>query len=75
MMRDPVPGDDRVIDDALDKSHLPEFKDLKEKNLTREFDKDGLIPSGGQSQKIAIARALAANKGRLVVIDLSLIHI
>lgn len=69
MMRDPVPGDDRVIDDALDKSHLPEFKDLKEKNLTREFDKDGLIPSGGQSQKIAIARALAANNGRLVVMD------
>lgn len=69
MMRNTSVTDDNVIDDALDKSDLPEFKELKERNLTKEFDSDGLVPSGGQAQKIAIARALAANSGNIVIMD------
>ena len=69
MMSNTSVTDDNVIDDALDKSDLPEFKELKERNLTKEFDSDGLVPSGGQAQKIAIARALAANSGNIVIMD------
>ena len=69
MMRNTSAVDDNVIDDALDKSDLAGFKEWKGRNLTREFDSDGLVPSGGQAQKIAIARALAANNGRIAIMD------
>ncbi len=69
MMRNTSADDSAAIDCALDKSNLSDFKELKERNLTKEFDNEGLIPSGGQAQKIAIARALAANNGRLVIMD------
>lgn len=69
MMRETSSIDDDTIDYALDKSNLSDFKELKEKNLTKEFDNDGIVPSGGQAQKIAIARALAANNGKLVIMD------
>ena len=69
MMRNTSAADDDIIDDALDRSDLAEFKELKERNLTKEFDGDGLVPSGGQAQKIAIARALAANCGKIVIMD------
>lgn len=69
MMRNTSAADDYVIDDALDRSDLTDFKELKERNLTKEFDGDGLVPSGGQAQKIAIARALAANCGKIVIMD------
>lgn len=45
-----------------------EYSDRLSKNVTKEFDKDGLEFSGGQKQKIAIIRALLQG-GELVIMD------
>lgn len=37
--------------------------------LTHEFDSSGLLLSGGESQKIAIARAFANTKAEIVILD------
>lgn len=48
---------------------VDEFSEYVDKkiSLTKEFSEDGLVLSGGQSQKIAIARALYRNNDVLVL--------
>ncbi|MEG0230176.1 MAG: ABC transporter ATP-binding protein, partial [Oscillospiraceae bacterium] len=45
-----------------------EFKNGIDSILTREFDKDGIALSGGENQKIAIARVFA-NYAPMIIID------
>lgn len=68
MMRRVTPDDDASIDNALNKSELSNFKEKKNVCLTKEFDTEGIVPSGGQAQKIAVARALA-NPGAVMIMD------
>lgn len=60
--------DYKKIHIILKQCHLQEFQDEIDSSLTREFDSNGLVPSGGQAQKIAIARALL-NNGEITVMD------
>lgn len=52
----------------LERSCISEYKDYLGREVTKEFDSDGLVFSGGQEQKIAISRALAQN-GEIVIMD------
>lgn len=49
-------------------SNLFGFEDKLWNNITKEFDKDGIVFSGGQSQKVAIARSFAKN-GEIIIMD------
>ena len=58
-----VPGERETVLDALEKAgfseklrHLPDGADTR---LTREFDEDGVNLSGGEGQKLSIARVYA----------------
>ena len=53
---------------CLEKARLNVRYDNLDSNITKEFDKNGLEFSGGQRQKIAIARALYAD-GDFVIMD------
>ena len=53
---------------ALKNSGLEILSDKLSANLTKEFDEKGLILSGGQYQKLAIARALYRNSD-IVIMD------
>lgn len=57
--------DDENIETALNKVGLSDkvagLVKGTETNLTKEFDSDGVILSGGEFQKLAIARAIARN--------------
>lgn len=50
------------------KSWVENKKDGLESYITKVFDDKGLLPSGGQEQKIAISRALARD-GSIVILD------
>lgn len=63
MMRKTTPGDDEIVYEALKKAgvydkvmSLPKQADTI---LTREFDEEGSLLSGGEYQKIVVARAFA----------------
>lgn len=60
--------DNSLISDALEKSGLADFIDKMESPITKEFDPSGILPSGGQSQKIAVARAFA-HSGNILIMD------
>lgn len=62
------PADREHISTALKNSGLEILSEKLSANLTREFDEKGLILSGGQSQKLAIARTLYRNSD-LVIMD------
>ncbi len=53
---------EKEVQEALEKAGLDEFLEKNEKGLTtvlyRDFDKDGVEVSGGEAQKIALARAV-----------------
>lgn len=53
---------------CLEISKLEEYKDKLEKMMTKEFDNEGLELSGGQKQKVAIARAFAKEHD-LIIMD------
>jgi ATP-binding cassette subfamily B protein/ATP-binding cassette subfamily C protein len=64
--------DDQIIKDALVKSGLKEKLDSLEKGIDtwvyRDFDETGFEPSGGEGQKIALARALLKD-APVVILD------
>ncbi len=66
LLRTPITEDDfRLVDEALKFSGLDEFIKTLPNGvntiLTKEFDRDGIILSGGQNQRLAIARGYALN--------------
>lgn len=66
LLRTPITEDDfRLVDEALKFSGLDEFIKTLPNGvntiLTKEFDRDGIVLSGGQNQRLAIARGYALN--------------
>ena len=66
LLRTPITEDDfRLVDEALKFSGLDEFINTLPNGvntiLTKEFDRDGIVLSGGQNQRLAIARGYALN--------------
>lgn len=64
-------GDEKVITDALQSAGI--WEKLQENggleaSMTREFDPAGLVLSGGEAQKLAIAHVYA-KKNRFVILD------
>jgi ATP-binding cassette subfamily B protein len=65
-------NDEEMIIAALKMSGL--YEDMEKKGytihsmVTKEFDSDGIVLSGGQLQKLAIARAFA-NDRRIIILD------
>lgn len=53
---------------CLRKSNMSKYCDDLYTEVTKEFDENGLIFSGGQNQKIAIARAISQN-GQCLIMD------
>ena len=53
---------------CLEKSCMGEYQENLNKEVTKEFENDGLVFSGGQIQKLAIARAMA-QKGQVLIMD------
>lgn len=66
------PGDEKEVERALEKSGFSEKLARLPKgiftNMTREFDKEGVNLSGGEAQKVAIARIFPKNS-RIVILD------
>lgn len=62
--------DDRIID-SLKKSNLYEKISKEElgiySNVLKEYDKNGIILSGGQAQKLALARVYAKEYGVIIL--------
>lgn len=54
--------------ECLEKGQMAGFSKDLQRNVTKEFDKEGIVFSGGQSQRLAIARAVAKN-GDFVIMD------
>lgn len=67
-MRETVAEENGKAASYLLQSRLEGFDDKMESNITKEFDKEGIVFSGGQSQKVAIARAFAKD-GEFVIMD------
>lgn len=67
-MRKVATGEEEAADGYLHKSKLQNFGDRLWSNVTKEFDKEGIVFSGGQGQKVAIARALAKD-GDILIMD------
>lgn len=73
LMRTPENAkEEELVRDALAKAQFKEeLKGMKagiETCITKEFDEDGFVCSGGQAQKIAIARVFAKNPD-IVILD------
>ncbi|MCK9471383.1 MAG: ABC transporter ATP-binding protein/permease [Bacilli bacterium] len=66
------PNDDEIVWNALEKSGLAdkirEQKDGLDTVLTKEFTNDGLSLSGGEKQKLAIARIFASSSP-IIILD------
>lgn len=71
LMRDYTPQDKELVDMALQKSGIQDkvesYKNGIHTMLTREFDDEGEVLSGGQNQKIAIGRAFATDSHILIM--------
>ncbi len=73
LMRKPKNDDERkLVEDALRKAQFGDKLDTLEKGIdtmvTKEFDENGMGLSGGEAQKIAIARVFA-RKPDIVILD------
>lgn len=64
-------ADEELVVDSLKKAgvwdKISEQPDGIHTIMTREFDQDGLVLSGGQSQKLAIASVFAGNAGTVIL--------
>lgn len=64
--------DDKIVWDALEKSELADkirlTKDGLDTILTKEFNDEGLVLSGGEKQKLAIARVFAS-PSPIIILD------
>ncbi len=64
--------DEKLVIDVLEKvglySKISSFKNGIHTQLTKEFDDDGIIMSGGEMQKLAVARVLASS-AKIIVLD------
>lgn len=73
MLRGDITDEDRAaVKDALERTGIyGKIKTLSngvDSNVTREFDNDGAMFSGGEAQKISIARIFAGNR-EIVIMD------
>lgn len=74
MMRKTTPEDEETIRTALDKAdftkRLATLPNGIDTNLTREFSEDGVNLSGGEAQKVAIARVFAGgSQNKIAILD------
>jgi ATP-binding cassette subfamily B protein len=73
MLRGNITDEDRAtVKDALERSgiynKIKSFSNGVDSNVTREFDNEGAIFSGGEAQKLSIAR-IFAGKQEIVIMD------
>jgi ATP-binding cassette subfamily B protein len=73
LLRGPLSPEDReIVTDALQKAGVYErvcaLPNGMDTTVTREFDEEGAVFSGGEAQKIAIARIFAGNH-EIVIMD------
>ncbi|MDR2615926.1 MAG: ABC transporter ATP-binding protein/permease [Oscillospiraceae bacterium] len=60
-------ADDDALREILDKARLSELRGSLDRDVTREFDENGLMLSGGQAQKLGLARLLVGDFGLLLL--------
>ena len=73
MLRGNITDEDRaIVKDALERSgiysKIESLSNGVDSNVTREFDNEGAMFSGGEAQKISIARIFAGNQ-EIVIMD------
>ena len=73
MLRGDITDEDRAtVKDALERagiySKIESLSNGVDSNVTREFDNEGAVFSGGEAQKISIARIFAGNQ-EIVIMD------
>lgn len=73
LMKSPETEEERkLVEDSLNKAQFGEVLEKLPKGidtyLTKEFDEEGFVCSGGQAQKVAIARVFAKNPD-VVILD------
>ncbi len=59
--------DNKKLDNAINKSNLKDFVDSSEDGLDSTVGENGIKISGGQRQRLGIARALYSNKNFLIL--------
>lgn len=57
----------KEIDKIMELCMLDKYKDMIEEYVTKEFSQDGLVFSGGENQKIGIARTLLGGKDIIIM--------
>lgn len=58
---------DEMISDSLIKANIKDYSSRLDSELTKMFNTTGIEPSGGQWQKIALARAIFSKKQLLIM--------
>jgi len=60
-------ADDKTMQAALRQAGLERLENALDTDLTKEFDENGSVLSGGEKQKLALARLFAADLGLLLL--------
>ena len=74
LMKEVITNEDRVnVTEALKKADLYDFVSTLPNGIdtviTREFNEDGILLSGGQAQKLAVARIFACCDKKIIIMD------